>query len=68
MNVFERLYVSEINFQISTFYDAGYEVKLGDEMNGFKAETQVSTWKEVETWLDTESRRHFPKSVYALSD
>lgn len=67
MNVLQALYNSEINFAISTFWDGGFEVKLGDIYNGFKAATNVRTWAEVEKWLDEEARKHFPKSLYATS-
>ena len=34
--VFNKLYDSEINFQLYTFWDSGYEIKIGDPINGFK--------------------------------
>jgi hypothetical protein len=65
MSVFQELYDSEINFSISTFWDGGFDVKLGDEMNGFRAETSVWTWAEVETWLREKAIEHFPQSGFA---
>jgi hypothetical protein len=62
----QRLYDDEINFAVSTFWDAGFEVKLGDDMNGFKDETTVRTWAEAEAWLDAKAREHYPSSVYAM--
>jgi hypothetical protein len=38
MSIMQRLYDSEINTTVSSFYDDGSYVKLGDEMNGFRAE------------------------------
>lgn len=38
METLQRLYDSEINFSINTFWDAGFEWKLGDKINGFMAE------------------------------
>jgi hypothetical protein len=35
MTIFQQLYDNEINFSLNTFWDAGFEVKLGDRMNGF---------------------------------
>ena len=35
IKVMEELYSREINFSITTFWDGGYTVKLGDELNGF---------------------------------
>lgn len=39
--VLAGLYRSEINCSISTFWDMGWDVRLGDEMNGWKAETTI---------------------------
>lgn len=65
MTVFEALYDSEINFSIASFFDGGYQVKLGDEMNGYRAEIRVDTWAEVEAWLATAAIEHYPGSVFA---
>lgn len=46
-----RLYRSEINVSISTFWDGGWDVKLGDEMNGFVAETTIHCPSTVELGL-----------------
>jgi hypothetical protein len=35
---FYRIYDSEINVRISWFWDCGFEVRLGDEINGFLVE------------------------------
>ena len=34
MSILQRLYDSEINFEVSGFYDAGFDVRLGDHLNG----------------------------------
>lgn len=65
MSVFQDLYHSEINFSVSTFWDGGFEVKLGDEMNGFKAEGNVLRWGMVEPWLIEAVIEHFPGSLFA---
>ncbi len=36
------LYDSEINISIVSFWDDGYTVKLGDELNGFRGEFNVN--------------------------
>jgi hypothetical protein len=61
----QRLYDSEINVTVSTFWDGGFDVKLGDYINGFVAETTVSTWAEVEPWLEAEAVKHWPESDFA---
>jgi hypothetical protein len=59
-DIFQRLYDSEINFRISCFWDGGFDVKLGDEMNGYLAEHQVKTWAEVGPWLRDQAMKHRP--------
>jgi hypothetical protein len=38
--VLTKLYESEINCSISSFWDNGILARLGDDMNGFLAEAQ----------------------------
>lgn len=64
-NVIDRLYASEINFHVAGVWDDGIVVELGDEMNGFVAETHVKTSAEAAAWLDKEVRERYPNSVYA---
>lgn len=35
--ILQTLYNNEINFRISCFWDAGFRIEIGDEINGFKA-------------------------------
>jgi len=42
-----NLYESEINCSISCFWDNNWDVKLGDEMNGFVAEDNFRTLAEA---------------------
>ncbi len=65
MSVLQDLYHSEINFAVSTFWDGGFFVKLGDEMNGFAAEANFNRWGEVEPWLINAAIEHFPDSFFA---
>ena len=39
----QDLYNSEINFEISTFWDGGFDWRLGDSMNGFSAKGSADT-------------------------
>lgn len=68
MNIFEALYNAEINFSLSTFWDGGFDVELGDNMNGVKAETTCRTFPEVEAWLAEHAKKHFPKFRFPVSD
>ena len=49
----QKIYDSELNVSISWLRDGGIEVKLGDEMNGYAAETNVNTsgrYRVVTAW------------------
>jgi hypothetical protein len=45
----QRIYDSEINAEISWFWDGGFTVRLGDKMNGFLAEEVVNSVAEIFT-------------------
>jgi hypothetical protein len=64
--IIEALYDSEINCSVSTFWDAGITVQLGDEMNGLVAKVECKTTAEAAEFLDRAARQHFPESAYAL--
>jgi hypothetical protein len=49
--VIQALYDSEINCSITTFWDGGFTVRLGDEMNGFVAEQTCATASESAIFL-----------------
>jgi hypothetical protein len=68
MSILQRLYDSEINFEVAGFYDAGFDVRLGDALNGFIAESKVETWAEVEAWLRDQALAHFPDSKFAQDE
>jgi hypothetical protein len=64
--VVTKVYESEINCSISSFWDNGFLVRLGDDMNGFLAEAEVRTPGEAAAFLDKAAREHFPESAYTL--
>ena len=43
----------------------GIKVKLGDELNDYKAEGKVSTMHEVSVWLRDQACQHYPDSGFA---
>lgn len=64
--ILEKLYKSEINFQIETFYDEGYTVKLGDKSNGYKAVVfDRETFKEAVETLAKLASKEYPRSEFA---
>jgi len=43
-------------------WDGGIDIKLGDDMNGFEAETQVKTVGEILPWLQKAIHKPYPTS------
>lgn len=66
MDPLQALYDSEINFQISSFYDEGFSWKLGDEMNGFKAQGKARTMKIAVLDLVQAAMRLYPDSEFSV--
>lgn len=64
-DVAQRLYDSEINFCVSTFWDGGFDWKLGDEMNGFLAGSSCKTLNGAAVELHNAACEHYPNSSYA---
>jgi len=62
----QELYDSEINFQISTFWDSGFDWKLGDNLNGFVDGGNEDSFNEAIESLVNAAVRHFPKSKFAI--
>jgi hypothetical protein len=63
----QKIYDSEINIEIGWFWDGGIDVRLGDKMNGYLAEENVSSVAEILPWLREAIAHFFPSSVYARS-
>lgn len=61
----QRIYDSEINLTLSTLWDAGFRWRLGDELNGFKAEGQERTLLDAVKRLASAAREHYPDSTFA---
>jgi hypothetical protein len=59
------LYASEINASISWIWDGDIDVKLGDPLNGYKAEGRVGTFSEAAEWLCDQAVRYYPSSEFA---
>jgi hypothetical protein len=47
------LYAAEQNVEISSFWDCGWRVRIGDEMNGFSAERQLKhdEFDQIGEWI-----------------
>jgi hypothetical protein len=59
------LYASEINAEISWFWDDGIDVKLGDPLIGYDAEEKVATFFDAVIWLRDNACSHYPDSEFA---
>ena len=55
------LYNNEINCSVATFWDGGYIVKIGDDLNGFKADMMVATPVEASVWLLVKASELYPE-------
>lgn len=63
--IIEKLYHSEINYEICTFFDEGYVINLGDKFNGFKASYSADNFKEAINGLAVLAAREYPRSEFA---
>ncbi|MCK1358934.1 hypothetical protein [Bradyrhizobium sp. 199] len=61
----QDLYDSEVNFAIAAFWDAGFQVKIGDELHGFAASETVDNFAQAIEWLRVQTLELYPESVSA---
>jgi hypothetical protein len=61
----QKIYDSEINIEISWLWDGGLEVRLGDRMNGYRAETTLRAVADIVGWLQEAIAYFYPDSSYA---
>ena len=62
------IYRSEINISITSFWDDGYTVKLGDEMNGFRVTLRVRDGHNIvdlPAIIKNAVIRYYPNSDFA---
>ncbi len=64
-NILADAYANEINCGMSCFWDAGWEVWIGDDMNGYKAKETVTDVTDAAHWLHTNIIKFYPDSAYA---
>ncbi len=65
--IIAALHDTEINGEVSWFFDGVWRVKLGDEMNDFDAGATVSSPQEAAEWLRANVVRCYPVSQFAKS-
>ena len=64
MNIPQMLYDSEINFSIETFWDCGFDVRLGDKINGWKDKGYYRDWDSAMVALTAMAVKHYPDSTF----
>jgi hypothetical protein len=60
-----HLHDSEINVEISVFNDAEWRAKLGDPVNGYRAEQIFGSLGQAAKWLRAKAIEIYPKSEFA---
>ncbi|CAN7663038.1 hypothetical protein LJR016_005238 [Devosia sp. LjRoot16] len=65
MEILQMLHDSEINGSVEWFFDGIWLARIGDRLNGIKAETKVGSALEAEAWLHLKARELYPDSDYA---
>jgi hypothetical protein len=63
--ILNDLHLSKVNGSISWFGDGRIDVKLGDPLNGYDAETKVDTFAEAAEWLRDKALMHYPRSEFS---
>lgn len=64
----QLIYDSEINVRIESFWDGGWRVAVGDEMNGLHwHDGTLSSVADILPALQSLIKEHFPNSTYAKS-
>lgn len=64
INELKRIGASEINFSISYFYDGCWQVRLGDDLNGFIYESSFGSFERAINKLIFEIIKKYPNSDY----
>src|SRR5215475_9206498 len=61
----QKIYDSEINVEMGWLWDGGIDVRLGDWMNGFLAEENVTSVPDILPWLQEAIAHFYLDSTYA---
>jgi hypothetical protein len=64
----QRIYDSEINVEIGWLWDGGTDVRLGDQMNGFLVEENVSSIADIVPWLQEAIAHFYPVSRLSIRE
>ena len=61
----QLLYASEINAEVNWFWDAGFTVRVGDRLNGFKTAVVGVPFEHLADTLVCEAIKYYPNSDLA---
>lgn len=63
--LFNALYKSEINASLDWFWDSGFVIKIGDNLNGFTAELYSDDLNQLEIAVEKKVKELYPNSKFA---
>jgi hypothetical protein len=63
--IIAALHDSEINGEVSWFFDGVWRVALGDPHNGIEAEATVGSPQDAAEWLRANAVSRYPQSTFA---
>jgi predicted RNA-binding Zn ribbon-like protein len=63
--ILNDLHLNKVDASISWSCDGRVDVKLGDPLNGYDAETKVDTFAEAAEWLRVKALMHYPRSEFS---
>jgi hypothetical protein len=66
-SVLQRLYDSEINFKIETFWDGGFDWWLGDALNRYQEKGNAKTYSDAVAALLSAAIHHYPDSTFVAN-
>jgi hypothetical protein len=66
LGIFQEVYDAEINFNLSTFFDGGFYLSLGDGTNGYIDSWDYGSMIEAGEGLKKMVIKHYPDSDFAL--
>jgi hypothetical protein len=60
----QALYDAEVNYRLSTFWDGGFTVRLGDDLDGWQPERNFPTLEDAVDWLLSEAGIALPIDTF----
>ena len=64
-SILQELHDSEINAELSTFWDGCFDWNFGDALNGYREQGQGRSLSGAVEHLRAAALRHYPESAFA---